>query len=52
MACLQVSYHCQDIEGMACRHANPPTPVKENFGSVMDAIGSKLSSMGAKTRKH
>ena len=44
----QVSYHCQDIPDMACRFANPPTPVKESFGAVMDAIGSKMQAMGAK----
>ena len=47
----KVSYHCQEIPGMACNYANPPTPVKESFGAVMDAITSKLNEMGKPTRK-
>lgn len=41
----KVAYHSQDIKGIACRYANPPVPVREDLGAVMDAIGSKLSSM-------
>ena len=47
----KVSYHSEDIPGMACNYANPPTPVKESFGAVMDAIQSKLKEMGKPTKK-
>jgi threonine synthase len=41
----KVAYHSKQIEGMASRYANQPTPVKNDLGSVMDAIRSKFSSM-------
>lgn len=45
--CLQskVAYHSKEIEGFQHKYANPPTPVKENFGSVMDAIKQKFPEM-------
>lgn len=39
----KVAYHSQDIQGMACKYANPPFPVKEDFGAVMDAIRGKMA---------
>ena len=41
----QVAYHSREIEGMACGYANQPTAVKDDLGSVMDAIRSKFASM-------
>ena len=41
----KVAYHSREIEGMACRYANQPTPVKNDLGSVMDAIRAKFASM-------
>ena len=43
--CAQVAYHSREIEGMGCQFANAPTPVKNDLGSVMDAIRTKFSSM-------
>lgn len=34
----QVDYHSKEIEAMTCQYANPPVQVKENLGSVVDAI--------------
>lgn len=41
----KVAYHSREIEGMAAQYANQPTPVKNDLGSVMDAIRTKFSSM-------
>lgn len=41
----KVAYHSKEIEGFSGHYANPPTPVKENFGSVMDAIREQFPSM-------
>lgn len=41
----KVAYHSKEIEGMASRYANQPTPVKNDLGSVMDAIHAKFDSM-------
>lgn len=41
----KVAYHSKQIEGFSGHYANPPTPVKENFGSVMDAIREQFPSM-------
>ena len=41
----KVAYHSKEIEGMASRYANQPTAVKNDLGSVMDAIQAKFSSM-------
>lgn len=41
----KVAYHSKQIEGFSGHYANPPTPVKENFGNVMDAIREKFPSM-------
>jgi len=34
----KVAYHAKEIPGMACQFANPPTPVKEDLGAVMDVL--------------
>lgn len=39
----KVAYHSKEVESMACQYANPPVQVKENLGSVVDAIRSKFS---------
>lgn len=41
----KVAYHSQEIEGIGSRYANPPVQVKENFGSVMDAIRTKFNQL-------
>lgn len=41
----KIAYHSKQIEGFSSHYANPPTPVKESFGSVMDAIRGKFPSM-------
>eukprot|EP00887_Chlorella_sp_A99_P004129 scaffold23.g4129.t1 len=41
----QVAYHSKEIEGLASRYANPPVQVKENLGSVMDAIHAKFKAL-------
>lgn len=41
----KIAYHSKQIEGFASHYANPPTPVKESFGSVMDAIREKYPKM-------
>ena len=38
----KVAYHSREIDGMGCQYANQPTPVKNDLGSVMDAIKSKF----------
>lgn len=39
-ACLQskVAYHSKEIPNMACSLANPPVPVREDLGAVMDVL--------------
>ena len=39
----QVAYHSKEIEGMASTYANQPLVVKDDFGSVMDALTKQLS---------
>ncbi|KAF6164761.1 hypothetical protein GIB67_041013 [Kingdonia uniflora] len=38
----KIDYHSKDIADMACRFANPPVQVKNNFGSVMDVLKTYL----------
>lgn len=38
----KVAYHSREIDGMGCQYANQPTPVKNDLGSVMDAIKTKF----------
>jgi threonine synthase len=41
----KVAYHSKEIAGMACSMANPPVAVKNDLGSVMDALRSKFPSI-------
>ena len=41
----KVAYHAREIPGMAATYANPPVPVREDLGAVMDAIRGKFASM-------
>jgi threonine synthase len=41
----KVAYHSREIEGFSHHYANPPTPVKESLGAVMDAIREKFPKM-------
>ena len=34
----KIGYHSGELQGLASKYENPPVVVKENFGSVMDAI--------------
>lgn len=34
----KVAYHAKEIKGFASTYANPPVMVKDNLGSVMDAV--------------
>jgi hypothetical protein len=38
----QVAYHSGDIPGVDGNFANPPVKVKENLGSVIDAIRDRF----------
>ena len=38
----KVAYHSREIDGMGCQYANQPTAVKNDLGSVMDAIKTKF----------
>jgi threonine synthase len=38
----KVAYHTNSIEGLACKYANPPVTVKEDFGAVMDVLKQRL----------
>ncbi len=38
----QVAYHSGDIPGIDGNFSNPPVKVKENLGSVMDAISHRF----------
>ena len=42
----QVAYHTKSIEGMACRYANPPVSVRNDLGSVMDVLRSRIALSG------
>eukprot|EP00191_Tetraselmis_sp_GSL018_P021165 CAMPEP_0177584136 /NCGR_PEP_ID=MMETSP0419_2-20121207/3727_1 /TAXON_ID=582737 /ORGANISM="Tetraselmis sp., Strain GSL018" /LENGTH=422 /DNA_ID=CAMNT_0019073639 /DNA_START=623 /DNA_END=1889 /DNA_ORIENTATION=- len=42
----KVSYHAQEIPGLTSKYANPPTPVKEDLGAVMDVLKSKFNIEG------
>ena len=42
----KVAYHSGEIAGMACSMANPPVAVRNDLGSVMDALRSKFPSIG------
>lgn len=39
----KVAYHSKSIEEITSRYANPPVEVKNNLGSVVDAIRAKYS---------
>jgi len=39
----KVAYHAKEIPGMASTYANPPTPVKDDLGAVMDVLSSKFN---------
>lgn len=41
----KVAYHSKEVEGFVGKYANPPVQVKENLGSVMDAIRSKFTGL-------
>jgi threonine synthase len=41
----KVAYHSKEIPGMACSMANPPVAVRNDLGSVMDALRSKFPSI-------
>lgn len=34
----KVAYHSGEVTHISCKYANPPTPVKEDLGAVVDAI--------------
>lgn len=34
----KVAYHSGEVAHISCKYANPPTPVKEDIGAVVDAI--------------
>ncbi len=38
----KVDYHASAVPGLTSTYANPPTPVKEDLGAVMDVIRSKF----------
>ena len=38
----KTAYHSGEIEKLSSTYKNPPVVVKENFGSVMDAIRDRL----------
>jgi threonine synthase len=44
----KVDYHSKEVEGMACKYANPPVNVKADFGSVMDVLKSFLKDKAPK----
>jgi threonine synthase len=39
----KVAYHAGEIPGVTAHYANPPVPVKEDLGSVMDVIKSRFN---------
>jgi threonine synthase len=38
----KVAYHSKEIEGFMHKHANPPVPVKEDLGAIMDVINKQF----------
>ena len=38
----KIGYHSGELQGLASKYKNPPVVVKENFGSVMDAIRKRV----------
>eukprot|EP00879_Flechtneria_rotunda_P002900 GHRR01003117.1.p1 GENE.GHRR01003117.1~~GHRR01003117.1.p1 ORF type:complete len:407 (+),score=144.23 GHRR01003117.1:558-1778(+) len=34
----KVAYHSKEVQGMSCQYANPPVPVKEDLGAIMDVL--------------
>jgi threonine synthase len=42
----KIAYHSGEIEDFGAKFANPPVAVKEDLGSVMDVIGSRLGKTG------
>lgn len=40
----KVAYHSKEIEGIASTFANPPVSVKNNLGSVMDVLRTRIPS--------
>jgi len=38
----KIAYHSKQIEGFKSKYANPPIEVKDDFGSVMDALKGSL----------
>ncbi|KAK9828919.1 hypothetical protein WJX72_002784 [[Myrmecia] bisecta] len=41
----KVAYHSKELEGVKGTFANPPQPVRDDLGSVMDAIRGKFGKM-------
>lgn len=41
----KVAYHAKEIKGMASTFANPPTPVREDLGAVMDVINNRWADL-------
>ncbi|GBF87717.1 threonine synthase [Raphidocelis subcapitata] len=41
----KVAYHSREIAGMACSMANPPVAVRNDLGSVMDALRAKFPAI-------
>lgn len=39
----KVAYHSKEIPSLASTYANPPTPVKEDLGAVMDVLKEKFN---------
>ena len=39
----KVAYHANEIPGIGAQYANPPTPVKEDLGAVMDVLKAKFN---------
>jgi threonine synthase len=39
----KVAYHEGRLEGLSSKFANPPVVVKDDFGAVMDVLGSRLN---------
>lgn len=41
----KTAYHAAEIQGLSSRYANPPVTVREDLGSVMDAIRTKFAKL-------
>ncbi|CAM6087194.1 unnamed protein product [Calypogeia fissa] len=39
----KIAYHSKELSELACRYANPPVHVADDFGAVMDVLRQKLS---------